>query len=133
MHPRFSGQIVMVISLCLTVLAAPMAATDCADWNSSKYFRVAGVERVAACLASGANPKDGGQAWRDALALNERLLFRRYAVWTVNNFPTPSNQASIWGVLKSSMAVSRLIVKGCVEKISTILGPISREICSFCS
>ena len=46
----------VVISLCLTVLAAPMAATDCADWNSSKYFRVAGVEHVAACLASGADP-----------------------------------------------------------------------------
>ena len=56
MHPRFSGQIVMVISFCLTVLAAPMAAMDCADWNSSKYFRVAGVEHVAACLASGADP-----------------------------------------------------------------------------
>ena len=36
-----------------------MAATDCADWNSSKYFRVAGVEHVAACLASGADPKTG--------------------------------------------------------------------------
>ena len=59
MHPRFSGQIVMVISFCLTVLAAPMAAMDCADWNSSKYFRVAGVEHVAACLASGADPKTG--------------------------------------------------------------------------
>ena len=59
MQPRFSIQIVMVISFCLTVLAAPMAATDCADWNSSKYFRVAGVEHVAACLASGADPKTG--------------------------------------------------------------------------
>ena len=59
MHPRFSGQIVAVISLCLTVLVAPIAATDCADWNSSKYFRVAGVEHVAACLASGADPKTG--------------------------------------------------------------------------
>ena len=56
MQPRFSKQIVMVISFCLTVLAAPMAAMDCADWNSSKYFRVAGVEHVAACLASGADP-----------------------------------------------------------------------------
>ena len=54
MHPRFSGQIVAVISLCLTVLAAPMAAMDCTDWNS---FRVAGVEHVAACLASGADIK----------------------------------------------------------------------------
>ena len=49
----------VVISLCLTVLAAPMAAIDCADWNSSKYFQVAGVEHVAACLASGADPKTG--------------------------------------------------------------------------
>ena len=46
-----------VISLCLTVLAAPMAAMDCADWNSSKYFLVAGVEHVTACLASGADIK----------------------------------------------------------------------------
>ena len=61
MQPRFSIQIVAVISLCLTVLAALMAATDCADWNSSKYFQVAGVEHVAACLASGADPnaRDG--------------------------------------------------------------------------
>ena len=54
MQPRFSKQFVAVISLCLTVLATPMAAMDCADWNS---FRVAGVEHVAACLASGADIK----------------------------------------------------------------------------
>ena len=59
MQPRFSIQILAVVSLCLTVMAAPMAATDCADWNSSKYFRAAGVEHVAACLASGADPKTG--------------------------------------------------------------------------
>ena len=59
MQPRFSIQILAVVSLFLMVLAAPIAATDCADWNSSKYFRVAGVEHVAACLASGADPKTG--------------------------------------------------------------------------
>ena len=66
MHPRFSGQIVAVISLCLTVstacssirdqdAAVPIAATDCANWNSEEYFQAARVEDVADCLASGAD------------------------------------------------------------------------------
>ena len=67
MQPRFSIQIVAVISLCLTVstacssirdqdAAVPIAATDCANWNSEEYFQAARVEDVADCLASGASP-----------------------------------------------------------------------------
>ena len=66
MQPRFSIQIVAVISLCLTVstacssirdqdAAVPIAATDCANWNSEEYFQAARVDDVADCLASGAD------------------------------------------------------------------------------
>ena len=57
MQPRFSIQIVGVISLCLTVLAAPMAAVDCADWNSEEYFEAATAADLTDCLRSGADLK----------------------------------------------------------------------------
>ena len=55
MQPRFSIQIVAVISLCLTVVAAPMAAIDCANWNSNEYFEAATAADVTDCLRSGAD------------------------------------------------------------------------------
>ena len=66
MQPRFSKQIVGVISLCLTVVAAwhcslensaRLAAIDCADWNSKEYFAAATAADVTDCIQSGANPK----------------------------------------------------------------------------
>ena len=66
MQPRFSKQIVGVISLCLTVVAAwhcslensaRLAAIDCADWNSKEYFEAATAADVTDCIQSGANPK----------------------------------------------------------------------------
>ena len=64
MQPRFSIQIVAVISLCLTVVAAwhcslensvRLAAIDCANWNSNEYFEAATAADVTDCLRSGAD------------------------------------------------------------------------------
>ena len=64
MQPRFSKQIVAVISLCLTVLAAwhcslensvRLAAIDCTNWNSNEYFEAATAADVTDCLRSGAD------------------------------------------------------------------------------
>ena len=66
MQPRFSKQIVAVISLCLTVVATwhcslensvRLAAIDCANWNSNEYFEAATAADVTDCLRSGADPK----------------------------------------------------------------------------
>ena len=57
MQPRLSVQIVAVVSLCLTVVASPMTAIDCADWNSKEYFEAATAADVTDCLQSGADPK----------------------------------------------------------------------------
>ena len=66
MQARFSKQIVAVISLCLTVVAAwhcslensaRLAAIDCADWNSKEYFEAATAADVTDCIQSGADPK----------------------------------------------------------------------------
>ena len=75
MQPRFSIQIVTVISLYLTVMAAPMAAADCTDWDSRGYFLVVTIEDVAACLQSGANPEardeNGWTPLQKAVILNQ--------------------------------------------------------------
>ena len=64
MQPRFSKQIVAVISLCLTVVAAwhcslensvRLAAIDCTNWNSNEYFEAATAADVTDCLRSGAD------------------------------------------------------------------------------
>ena len=66
MQARFSKQIVAVISLCLTVVAAwhcslensaRLAAIDCADWNSKEYFEAATAANVTDCIQSGADLK----------------------------------------------------------------------------
>ena len=57
MQPRFSIQIVAVISLSLTVVTIPMMAIDCADWNSKEYFKAAAAADVTDCIQSGADPK----------------------------------------------------------------------------
>ena len=66
MQPRFSIQIVAVISLCWTVVAAwhcslensaRLAAIDCADWVSNEYFMAATAADVTDCLRSGADLK----------------------------------------------------------------------------
>ena len=65
MQPTFSIQIMAVVSLYLTVVAAPMAAAiNCADWNSKEYFEAATATEVADCLRSGADPKArAGAGW----------------------------------------------------------------------
>ena len=83
-NPRFSIQIVGVISLCLTVVAAwhcslensvRSAAIDCANWNSNEYFEAATAADVTDCLQSGADPKarhkDGVTPLHWAAGLNE--------------------------------------------------------------
>ena len=57
MQPRFSIQIVAVISLSLTVVTIPMTAIDCADWNSKEYFEAAAAADVTDCIQSGADLK----------------------------------------------------------------------------
>ena len=57
MQPRLSIQTVTVISLYLMVVAASMAAIDCADWNSEEYFKAATAADVTDCLRSGADLK----------------------------------------------------------------------------
>ena len=80
MHPRFSAQIVMVISFCLTVLAAPMAAADCADWNSEEYFEAATAADLTDCLRSGADLKardENGRTplhWAGAMTKNPAVI-----------------------------------------------------------
>ena len=80
MQPRFSIQIVAVISLFLMVLTAPMVAADCADWDSRGYFLVATIEDVAACLQLGANPEvrdENGRTplhWAGAMTKNPAVI-----------------------------------------------------------
>lgn len=57
MQPRFSIQVATVISLYLTVVAAPMTAIDCADWNSQEFFETATAADVADCIRTGADLK----------------------------------------------------------------------------
>ena len=40
---------------CLMILALPVSAVDCEEWNSEKYFEAATVADVAGCLQSGAD------------------------------------------------------------------------------
>ena len=78
MQPRFSKQIVAIISLSLTVVTAwncslenraRVAAIDCADWNSYEYFVAATTADVTYCLQSGAGPQGADRAWPNAPAL----------------------------------------------------------------
>ena len=57
-----SALTVLALAGCsIPVSKAAGSTVDCADWNSSNYFQAAGVEDVAACLASDADPKTGNK------------------------------------------------------------------------
>ena len=80
MQPRFSIQIVAVVSLFLMVLTAPMVAADCADWNSEEYFKSATAADVTDCLRSGADHKardENGRTplhWAGAMNNNHAVI-----------------------------------------------------------
>ena len=54
MQPGFSIRVAPVISLYLTVIAAPITAIDCADWNLLEFFETATASDVADCIQTGA-------------------------------------------------------------------------------
>ena len=69
-NPRFSIQIVAVISLCLTVVAAwhcslensvLLAAIDCSNWNSNEYFEAVTAADVTDCLRLVRTPRRGAR------------------------------------------------------------------------
>ena len=53
--------IAALLIVCLMVMAVPVSAVDCEEWNSKEFFKAATVEEVAGCLQSGADLKARGK------------------------------------------------------------------------
>ena len=91
----------------MLVSTAAGSTVDCVDWNSSKYFREAGVEDVAACLASGADPKtvdeqgDTPLHWAAAFSKNPAVIAALLDAGAAINVRTP------WGNTPLHLAVDR--------------------------
>ena len=58
---RSALTVLALVGCSIPVSTAAGSTVDCADWNSEEYFQAAGVEDVAACLASGADPETEGE------------------------------------------------------------------------